>query len=413
MRLALLAFLLVGASAASAAEDPCKKHIAAGAREKARGCYEGRVKRDAKDLEARNAFATFLGEEKRFEESLVQFELVLARSPADRVAQNGRAMMLLALGRREEGWKALEDAIATDPTNLQASSNMARLALTGGEPRVAEAAWTFVLSQAPKDVEASVGLGEIRLAEGKLEEAARLFSLAVDAAPEHPRAHWMLGRTIAKADPAKAIPYLERATFLAKDDEEVWFDLGNARFAIEDDPGAGQAYTQALALSPEEPAILLQLGKVYLRKKEAVKAERCFLDALSKKPPHDVAVAAHFHRAVAQENDSRVKDAEKSYRRALELEPGHLNARLNLGALLIAQKRVEEAVPELEAVLAADPNNPAAHLNYGIALLARGDREGARAHLSKLRILPNGDPLRVEAERLLSGASPLTKPKPP
>src|SRR2546421_580955 len=65
---------------------------------------------------------------------------------------------------------------------------------------------------------------------------------------------------------------------------------------------------------------------------------------------------------------SAPEDARDAYRRALELDPRHADARVNLGRLLVESGRAEEAETHFRAVLADCPDHATAWYNLGIAL---------------------------------------------
>ena len=121
---------------------------------------------------------------------------------------------------------------------------------------------------------------------------------------------------------------------------------------------------------------------------------------------------------------SAPEDARDAYRRALELDPHHADAHVNLGRLLQEAGRPADAEAQYRAVLADQPDHPTAWYNLGIALedvrrpaeaikayeraiaadrrladayfnLARlyeqaGKRAAALRHLSKYRLLTEG-----------------------
>ncbi|MBI5544938.1 MAG: tetratricopeptide repeat protein [Deltaproteobacteria bacterium] len=80
---------------------------------------------------------------------------------------------------------------------------------------------------------------------------------------------------------------------------------------------------------------------------------------------------------------ARPDEAIADYRKALELEPGFTEARVNLGALLVAERRCPEAVPLLEKaqgdLLYREPY--LAENNLGWCKYLMGDVEGGIAHL--------------------------------
>ena len=65
-------------------------------------------------------------------------------------------------------------------------------------------------------------------------------------------------------------------------------------------------------------------------------------------------------------------DARDAYRRALELDPRHVDARLNLGRLLQESGRVAEAEAHYRAVLEGEGPTPTAAYNLGTALEDQG-----------------------------------------
>jgi tetratricopeptide (TPR) repeat protein len=62
------------------------------------------------------------------------------------------------------------------------------------------------------------------------------------------------------------------------------------------------------------------------------------------------------------------EEARDAYRRALELDPVHLDAHVNLGRLLQEAGRAEEAVTHYRAVVEGHPDHATAWFNLGVAL---------------------------------------------
>jgi DNA-binding transcriptional MerR regulator len=72
-----------------------------------------------------------------------------------------------------------------------------------------------------------------------------------------------------------------------------------------------------------------------------------------------------------EHHDSNV-EAEAAYRRACELDPEHINARINLGRLRHAVNVLEEAESLYREALDIDPRHPIALFNLGVVLEDRG-----------------------------------------
>ncbi|MBX3289439.1 MAG: tetratricopeptide repeat protein [Acidobacteria bacterium] len=75
--------------------------------------------------------------------------------------------------------------------------------------------------------------------------------------------------------------------------------------------------------------------------------------------------------------NSKYSDAEKAYKKALELKPDFMPALMNLGKLYIADNKFAEAVPVLEKAVETDPASADANHYLGEAYL--GSRQGSKA----------------------------------
>lgn len=82
--------------------------------------------------------------------------------------------------------------------------------------------------------------------------------------------------------------------------------------------------------------------------------------------------------------------AERQYRRALELNPNNASAHLNLGFVLDATGRPEEALASYTEALRLDPSMPEAHFNYAGTMLAMGRLDEAiREYRETIRLDPH------------------------
>lgn len=405
MRVPLFAALtLLMANAANAATADCHALANAGQTDKAIECYRGVLKKSADDFDARNGLAAALAKQKKYQSALAEFEEVLKRQPADGVAMNGKAMMLIALNRIDEGFAVMQKAIETDPNNVQALHNLALFNFRHDHFDVAVPLWTRVLSISPDDPDALTGLGEIYLRQGKLDEALANFNKVIAKDDRHARAIYMAGKTLSQNKPAAAIPYFERVVLLAPEDAEAWFDLGLVRMITRETRLAGQAFNMAHKYAPDDYRPILELGKVHLEMRRYDDAVAHFDEVLRLKPPPETKVAVKFHMGLVREAQNNEKKAADEYGQALKLDPGHVPSLLNLAALHLQEKRYDDAKPLLEKALGIVPNNAIARFNLGKLLLAQGKTEAGKKELRALvAALPEADPLRQEAEELLSG----------
>lgn len=82
-----------------------------------------------------------------------------------------------------------------------------------------------------------------------------------------------------------------------------------------------------------------------------------------------------------------VDEAISAYRRALDLDPSHSDAHLNLGRLLHEAGRIEEAEDHYRSAVSADPESARAFYNLGVALEDQGAVAGSiEAYEAALRL---------------------------
>lgn len=103
--------------------------------------------------------------------------------------------------------------------------------------------------------------------------------------------------------------------------------------------------------------------------------------------------ATWVNMGVTQRRLGRLEDAEASYLRALELEPGEVSAASNLAGLYRFAGRPREAAPYLARVKRHRRSNPFWHFRVGLDAAVRGDLRAAARSLKKaVRLMPD-DPL--------------------
>jgi len=121
----------------------------------------------------------------------------------------------------------------------------------------------------------------------------------------------------------------------------------------------------AVAWNPESGQLVLDFDVARLAQRAAPLARR--QAAAAREVEDDFAADDWFELGLELEV-SAPEEARDAYRRALELDPHHADARVNLGRLLVESERAEEAETHFRAVVADHPDHATAWFNLGIAL---------------------------------------------
>ena len=110
-------------------------------------------------------------------------------------------------------------------------------------------------------------------------------------------------------------------------------------------------------------------------------------DAVARSPE---SALAHEHLCFAQYQAGRPRDALESCRRALDLDPGRIDARVNLATALSVLGDLDGAVAEFQRVLRYRPGSAEAHTNLGLVYMAKNRPDLAiESYRSALRSNPH------------------------
>lgn len=110
-------------------------------------------------------------------------------------------------------------------------------------------------------------------------------------------------------------------------------------------------------------------------------AARVALEAAMAEQPADA--QAPYYLGVALEGLGDLEAAKGAYRKAIELDHGLVEARINLSGILIDSEAAAEGITVVEEGLALAPEHPALLMNHALALDALGERARAVAAYAK------------------------------
>lgn len=178
-------------------------------------------------------------------------------------------------------------------------------------------------------------------------------------------------------------------------------------------------FEHALAVTSENDVANFNMGIALKRKGRAEEAEKHFEEAVRIRPYY---MKAQIYLALISYERGDYDEAVERYEEALQGSPNHpsrADAENNLGAVLFAQGKNEEAATHYYRAIQLKPNYANAHYNLAKALAATGRRGEAAAHYREaLRIAPDHPYARVElsaleaqADAARPSASELPKPQ--
>jgi tetratricopeptide (TPR) repeat protein len=167
---------------------------------------------------------------------------------------------------------------------------------------------------------------------------------------------------------------------------DAYTNLGEAYRRLGDTATAREFHQKAIELNPR-----LQEAKLGLALVEQESGDpKVAIAEIQKVLAQKESASAYFYQGVTLQQQANLKEAEISFRKALELDPNYAEARVNLGLVLNQQGKLDPAINEFRQAIRINPKLAPAHFNLGVALQAQGEIKAAIASYKEaIRINPD------------------------
>jgi serine/threonine-protein kinase len=161
----------------------------------------------------------------------------------------------------------------------------------------------------------------------------------------------------------EAAGYGDRALQLGNRLAAVHITVSQIRFTQGNSPASVQELRAALGIEPANVAAIRALGNVYAAAHRDKEAEDTYKKAIEMHPGD---AASHADLGVFYFNRQRLPEAELSFRRVIDLTPDNPRAHSNLGVVCLRMGRYAEAVDQFEKSVSIEPGAPG-YSNLGAA----------------------------------------------
>jgi predicted Zn-dependent protease len=296
----------------------------------------------AQDVSRLERVATLIRENKTLEAER-QLTTLLRSEPNDPVALNLLGTIRAKQNRLNEAETLFVRSTVNDPRYTAARMNLAYLHLQKREAAKAVVQLKEVLLIEPTNTDVMVMLGDAYLSTNALLEAEEQYLNALDGRLDNAGALLGLAQiSRAKGEIREVTIYLTRVGTLTADSKspELLYKFALLAIQVGMSDAAKAALENALKLRPDEPAYMLPYGIAWLRKGDLFEAEKVF-------------------------------------RRLIQLQPNSAPAQVHLGYVLLNQKKYDEARLWLEK--SARSAAPMPEVFYYLGLVAQEQHDDAKA----------------------------------
>jgi Tfp pilus assembly protein PilF len=241
-------------------------------------------------------------------------------------------------------------------------------------------------------------LAEVYEQTGHVENAIPAMRLAIQSDPKSEKYRFDYGVLLTNSNaPAAAVIRLEESLKEFPSSSRLWFALGFANFKLDKNEEAERALRKVIELDPKFAPAFAYLGLLRAKTGDYAEAISLYERALAADPK--LAVVHHLiaDTMLKQANaDSKV--IETHLRRAAEMDPAFMPARLSLGKLFMRSQRWTEAIGEFEQVIKLDPNATEAYYQLGLAYGRLKRTAEAQSAMASFKRLSDTQKKREDAE---------------
>jgi Tfp pilus assembly protein PilF len=320
-------------------------------------------------------------------------------SVAGPAARSQLGAALLEAGLAKEAAAELAGAVGGDPSN---AADVALLARAYHQQQDDTSAARTLESALARGIEAAplyTALAEIYEARGEIEKAipAMRQAIQLDPGKESYRFRYAMLLTDSSA-PQAAVIRLREALSDFPDSAKLWFAMGVAQFTDNKTDAAVEAFTRALEHEPKMSPALAYLGMLRVdqgRIPDALDYYQKALDADEHSAVNHFLIAEAFTK-LPEPDDAQ---AQRHLNRALELDPGFVQAHVALGKIYLRTNRFENAAAELEGVVRLDPKQAEAYYQLSRVYTRLKRREDAQKAAARFEHLSNEQKQQSENER--------------
>jgi tetratricopeptide (TPR) repeat protein len=304
-------------------------------------------------IPARYERAALAAQEARFEEAQRDIDIILAAQPAHLPAGMLRAQLLTQAGRDEEALLAHQQLAARFPHSIPAGMAAARLLVRRGNTEAALRQLDDLLNVHPGYREAALMWAELSIARGDYPPAlARLATLDASDAPTRTRSLALAGLAHRRnGNSFAAVTTYDELAKLLPGDPQPRYLAGLTHREAERFDAAEAFWLDALKVDPLHFPSLQALVSLRLEQGAFATADELIQRSIRAHGEH--AGLLYLQAAIAIIRDD-IPVAERSLRRAIELQPDFMAAYRDLGRLYVRAGRVDDALRKLTSALEAN-----------------------------------------------------------
>ncbi|MDQ1474347.1 MAG: hypothetical protein QOJ99_5827 [Bryobacterales bacterium] len=274
------------------------------------------------------------------------YEAYIKSGPSSLDAYTNYGAALAHEGQYAKAIEQYKKALALNPAHPPALMNLALAHYKTGHAFEARSELNAVRPLIPGNMQVTLLLADCNIQLGDYAQAVELLE-PLDVSGADPMLSYLLGTALIRSNQNERGSKVLDRIMRSGDSAQARFLLGTAKMQAKDYAGAATDLAKAVELQPDLPEVHAYLGLALL-------------------------------------DTGETDQAEKAYRRELEINPNSFLATLQLGVLEKQRQKFEAARSLFEKALALRPADPGVRYQMATVDLASGKPEDARLLLERL-----------------------------
>jgi putative PEP-CTERM system TPR-repeat lipoprotein len=298
--------------------------------------------------------ASILFDQKKLDDALALTSDAVKADSSSVQAHFARGRVLLAKSQFDEAKDEFGQVLKLNPRAAGAQVELAKLHLHTGATASAAAMAGAAVSADPRRADARLLLARTMLMQGDFAKAEAVLTDLAKALPDSPTVHSQLGwLRLAKKDNARATAEFQRTLELDPKDLDGLSGMVALDLVANRREGAYKRIEEAMARSPQDPAVLTLAGRTYLTTGKYAEAEAVLKRAIAADASGALDAYSYLGQTYLQQR--RIDDARREFEGRAQREARPVAALTMVGLIHQMQNRRVDAQRVFEQVLSIDP----------------------------------------------------------
>lgn len=348
--------------------------------------FKSALEKDQNYIDARYQLAKAFADQGKVEAAEKEFLKVLSQNPSREEVNLDLGRLYNGSKRPEEAFRLAEAYLAKHPNHAESYEVMGVSCAVRGIYPDAESYLQKAIQADPANKQFSLELAGVYGAQKQNQKARTVLRDIISSDPKNTKAYYMLASLEQKDNnPAAALEIYRKITEVNRSETQATYRAGLIYIGNNELDKAGALADSLVSEFPKRADGYRLKGLVQYQRKQYAEASTSLQNALKIAATLDT----YYYLGLCSYHRGELEGALSHFRKILDNAPASRQARLMTGVVLLAQKRVDDAIIEINKLIKQDENDAEAYNLLGSAYMAKGMfEEGMRALNNATRINP-------------------------